>query len=190
MADHGSSEDSLNWADRHIEHKELHTVIAEAVAGFTHHYAYGVSKCTFLTGMTGRPIHNLEVLECPPLVPFKRTLVYIAMSRYSQILLRYRNRAFPLRLVNALSAEESVCPMSCRYDTSFCRICCRSLKSPIEHVPHYSAAAMVTSRQPTINRMCALEQLLLYTSSEICPYCPARTAFDPQRVLQRRLFFK
>ena len=52
----------LNWADGHIEYKELHTVITEAVAGFAHLYAYGVSKCTFLAGLTGRPIHNLEDL--------------------------------------------------------------------------------------------------------------------------------
>jgi len=44
MADHGSSESGLNWADRHIEYKELQAVATEAVAGFAHLYAYGVSK--------------------------------------------------------------------------------------------------------------------------------------------------
>ena len=48
MVDHGSSEKGLNWADGHIEHKKLHTVLTEAVAVFAHLYAYGVSKCTFL----------------------------------------------------------------------------------------------------------------------------------------------
>jgi len=52
MADHGSSENGLNWADGHIEYKELHTVLTEAVGGFAHLYAYGVSKCTFLAGLT------------------------------------------------------------------------------------------------------------------------------------------
>ena len=70
MTDHGSSENDLNWADGHIEYKEFHTVLTEAVAGFAHLYAYGVSKCTFLGGLTGRPIHNLEDLECPSSVPF------------------------------------------------------------------------------------------------------------------------
>jgi len=72
MADYGSSENGLNWADGHIEYKYLHTVLTEAVAGFAHLYAYGLSKCTFLAGLTGRPIHNLEDLECPPPVSFNR----------------------------------------------------------------------------------------------------------------------
>jgi len=66
MADHGSSENGQNWADGHIEYKELHTVLTEAVAGFAHLYAYGVSKCTFLARLTGRPIHNLQDLACSP----------------------------------------------------------------------------------------------------------------------------
>jgi len=57
VADHGSSENDLNWADGHIEYEELHTVLTEAVVGFAHIYAYA--------GLTGRPIHNLENLECP-----------------------------------------------------------------------------------------------------------------------------
>jgi len=63
MGDHGSSENGLNWADGHIEYKELHTVLTDA--GFAHLYACGVSKCTFLAGLTGRPIHKLEDLACP-----------------------------------------------------------------------------------------------------------------------------
>ena len=70
MAYHRSSENGLNWADGHIEYKELHTVLSESVAGFEHLYAYGVSKCTFLAGLTGRPIHNLEDLGCQLLVSF------------------------------------------------------------------------------------------------------------------------
>jgi len=70
IADQGSLENSLNSADGHIEYKELHTVLTEAVAAFAHFYAYGVSKCTFLAGLTGRPINNLEDLACPPPVSF------------------------------------------------------------------------------------------------------------------------
>ena len=65
IADHGSLENGLNWAGGHIEYKELHMVLTEAVAGFAYLYAHGVSKCTFLDGLTGRPIHNLEDLACP-----------------------------------------------------------------------------------------------------------------------------
>ena len=70
MANHGSSENGLNLAEGPIEYKELHTVLTEAVAGFAHLYAYGVSKFTFLAGLTGRPIHNLVDLECPPPASF------------------------------------------------------------------------------------------------------------------------
>jgi len=66
MADHGSTESGINWIDGHIEYRELHMVLNEAVEGFAHLYDYGGSKCTFLAGMTGRLIHNLEDVNCPP----------------------------------------------------------------------------------------------------------------------------
>ena len=43
MADYGSSENGINWADGNIEYKDLHTVFTEAMAGFAHPYSYGVS---------------------------------------------------------------------------------------------------------------------------------------------------
>ena len=64
VSDHGSSENGINWADEHIEYKDLHTVVTEAVAGFAHLYAYGVSKFTFFSILTGRTIHNLEDMDC------------------------------------------------------------------------------------------------------------------------------
>ena len=65
MTGHGSKENGINWTDGHIEYKELHMVIIEAMAGFADLYAYGVSKWTFLAELTGRPIHNLEDVNCP-----------------------------------------------------------------------------------------------------------------------------
>jgi len=65
MADHGSSENGINWADGHIEYKEFHTVVTEAVVGSAHLYAYGVSKFTFLSSLTGRTDHNLDDMDCP-----------------------------------------------------------------------------------------------------------------------------
>jgi len=44
-ASHGSDENGLNWEDGHIAYHELYTVASDAVAGFAHLYAYGVSKC-------------------------------------------------------------------------------------------------------------------------------------------------
>ena len=65
MADHGSTDNGINWMDGHIEYRELYTVINEVVAGFSRLYAYGVSKCTFLAGLPVRPIHNQEGVNCP-----------------------------------------------------------------------------------------------------------------------------
>jgi hypothetical protein len=65
MIYHGSSENGINWADGHIEYKDLHTVFTEAVAGFAHIYTNGVAKVTFLSSLTGRTIHNVEDVDCP-----------------------------------------------------------------------------------------------------------------------------
>jgi len=51
MADHWSIESGINWMDGHIDYKELHTVLNEAVAGIAQLYAYGISKYTFLAGL-------------------------------------------------------------------------------------------------------------------------------------------
>ena len=40
-------------------------MVTEAVAGFAHLYAYGVSKVTFLSTFTERTIHNLKEVDCP-----------------------------------------------------------------------------------------------------------------------------
>jgi len=66
MADHGPKKNGINWIGRHIDYRKLHTVLNEVMAGFAHIYAYGVSKCTFLAELTGRPIHNLGDINCLP----------------------------------------------------------------------------------------------------------------------------
>jgi len=65
MADHGSSENGTHSADGHIGYKVLENVFTEAVNGFAHVYAYGVSKVTFISTLTGRTIHNLKQVNCP-----------------------------------------------------------------------------------------------------------------------------
>ena len=45
LATHVSDENGRNWVDGLIAYHELYTVANEAVAGFAHLYAYGVSKC-------------------------------------------------------------------------------------------------------------------------------------------------
>ena len=111
MAEHGSSENGINWADGHIEYKDLHTVVTEAVAGFAHLCAYGVSKVTFLSSLTGRTIHNLEDLDCPSPDSFNiNTGVLCRATNFPKLLAQPR-RTFPLRLVDTLSADERLCPM-------------------------------------------------------------------------------
>jgi hypothetical protein len=110
MADHGSSENGINWADGIIQYSELHTVLNEGVAGFAHLYAYRFSKCTFPAGLTGRPIHNLEELPPARLVQ-SLELVHLALPQVPEIFLRNQNRAFPLPLVSVLPAKKRLCPM-------------------------------------------------------------------------------
>ena len=38
MADHGSSENGIHWADGHMENKELYSLVTVALAGFAHLY--------------------------------------------------------------------------------------------------------------------------------------------------------
>jgi hypothetical protein len=65
MRPHGNSENGLNWDDGHIPYTQLASVLSEAAAGFAHLYAYGDSKCTFISQLLGRPVHNLEDFNCP-----------------------------------------------------------------------------------------------------------------------------
>ena len=60
MRPHGESENGLNWDDAHIPHNQLSSVLNEAFASFAHLYAYGDSKCTLISQLLGRPVHNLE----------------------------------------------------------------------------------------------------------------------------------
>jgi hypothetical protein len=66
MSDHGSSVNGINWADVHKEYRYLHAVVKQAATGFAHLYAYGVSKCQFLSSLTGRSILHLVGLQVPP----------------------------------------------------------------------------------------------------------------------------
>ena len=65
MRPHGNSENGLNGDEGHIPYNRFTSVLNEAVAGFAHFYAYGYSKCTLITRLLGRPVHNLEDFNCP-----------------------------------------------------------------------------------------------------------------------------
>jgi len=65
MRPHGNSENGLNWDDGHIPYTQLASVLSESAAGFAHLYAHGDSKCTFISQLLDRPVHNLEDFNCP-----------------------------------------------------------------------------------------------------------------------------
>ena len=55
----------INWNDGYIPYNSLKLILEEATAGFTHLYAYGQDKCTFLSELTNRTFINLEEFNCP-----------------------------------------------------------------------------------------------------------------------------
>jgi hypothetical protein len=65
MRPHGNCENGLNLDDGHIPYNQLSSVLNEAVAGFDHLYAYGDSKCTLISQLLSRPVHNLKDFNCP-----------------------------------------------------------------------------------------------------------------------------
>jgi len=104
MADQCSSENGINWADGHIKYRGLHAVVNESAAGFDQLYAYGVSKCQILGGLTGWPFHRLEDLNCPRPTLSITAVCVTCPAKLPEIRVRDENGAPPLRLVDALSA--------------------------------------------------------------------------------------
>jgi len=90
---HDSKGKGLNWSDGHIEYREVHPVTTEAVAGYAHLQTYGVSKCTFLAGQTGRPIHNLQDLLCPhPPLSITTTSVHCHVTSLPDLVTQPKSR--------------------------------------------------------------------------------------------------
>ena len=65
MTPHSISENDLNLDYGYIPYTQWSSVLNEAVAGFSHLYAYGDSKCTLISQLLGRPVHNLEDFNSP-----------------------------------------------------------------------------------------------------------------------------
>ena len=65
MRPHGNSEKGRNWDDGHNPYTQLSSVLNEAVAGFAYLFTYVDSKCTLISQLLGRPVHNLEDFNCP-----------------------------------------------------------------------------------------------------------------------------
>ena len=65
MTAHGCEENGLSWYDCRINYDKFRETICEAVSGYAHLYAYGVSKTKFLTTLLAGPVQNLEDFKCP-----------------------------------------------------------------------------------------------------------------------------
>ena len=55
----------IGWYDGHIEYDELRKVLLEAVAGHGDVYTKGSEKAKIFTELLGRPVYDLDKLECP-----------------------------------------------------------------------------------------------------------------------------
>jgi hypothetical protein len=79
MHPHGDAENGLNWDEGHINYNQFLAVLTEAVAGYSHLYSYGASKCQVLSDQIGRQFLNLEDFGCPSPSTFEPGL-YCGMS--------------------------------------------------------------------------------------------------------------
>jgi len=79
MANHGSTGNGINYFDGHLDYKKLHMVPNEVVVSFPHLYVYDDPKFIFLTGLTGRPIHNLEDVNFPSPASFNHDRRFILL---------------------------------------------------------------------------------------------------------------
>ena len=98
MRPHGNCEKCLNWDHGHIPYTQFSSVLNEAVAGFAQLYSYGDSKCTLISQLLGRPVHNLEDLNCPSPCYFR--------PKYSRTKPCHRNPSFRCATRHAHSLYE------------------------------------------------------------------------------------
>jgi len=56
MTAHGSDENGLSWGDWQLDYDKLCETISEAVSGYAHLYAYGITKTKFLTTLLAQPV--------------------------------------------------------------------------------------------------------------------------------------
>jgi len=65
MTAHVSDKNGLSWSDGQLDYDKLRETINEAVSGYPHLYAYGITKTRFLTELLAQPVRNLEDFKCP-----------------------------------------------------------------------------------------------------------------------------
>ena len=86
MRPHGDTENRLNWDDGHVPYNQLSSVVNETVACFAHLKVYGGSKCSLISQLLGRPVHNLEDFNYPS--PLLQTQIHLfqTMSQKSLVM--------------------------------------------------------------------------------------------------------
>ena len=110
MRPHGESENGVNLDDGQIPHNQLSLVLNDAVAGFAHLYAYGDSKCTLISQLLGRPVHNLEDYNCPSLRFFRPNFCCTKPCHRNPSFRCATRRIFPLRVANVPPPENVMLP--------------------------------------------------------------------------------
>ena len=68
------NKNGINWNDGYIPYSSLKSILEEATAGYTHLYAYGQDKCSFLSDLTNRTFINLEEFNCPTPTELKHAM--------------------------------------------------------------------------------------------------------------------
>jgi len=127
MTSHGADENGLNWEDGNIAYHDLYTVVSEAVAGFAHLYCYDITQCKFHSELLDRPILNPQDFNCPQSTSFHHTR-WCSLSCHKFPNIKCANRAFPFQLVDVPPADEILCKVPQRHDTSYGQICFSCLK--------------------------------------------------------------
>jgi len=121
MSPHGSDENGLNSDDSIVPYNRSETALSEAVAGYAHFYSYGVSKCSFLSGLLSRPVLSLEDFGCPnrrKVWPGYSCILPCHMFNISC----HAKRAFLLQVVDVSLSDKILCKLSERHETSYSHV--------------------------------------------------------------------
>jgi hypothetical protein len=113
MNDHISKHNGLSWMDGNISYSLIHQTLTEATANFAHVYAKGDDKCTYLSGLLGRAVLNLDTFGCPERSEFRmETGCSMPCHRYPDKSCATRNAQSLYKwLIHHLQAKEYVkCP--------------------------------------------------------------------------------
>jgi hypothetical protein len=71
MNPHSSESSSLSWDDGFIPYSSIIQTLTEATTNFANLYWRGDAKCSYQSGLLGRPVQNFDSFGCPPRKEFR-----------------------------------------------------------------------------------------------------------------------